>query len=222
MDGAKTAELLGPLNPTEEKFAPVMLWTRGDATLLTRHPRVAIVGTRKPSSDGERRVKKLVRELLKVDAIIVSGLAEGVDTVAHTETLALGGRTIAVIGTPLDEVFPKQNAALQRRIGESDLLVSQFAAGVPTEKGNFPRRNRTMALIADASVIVEAGASSGTQSQGWEAIRLGRPLFLLKSLVDSGLTWAKEMVDHGAFVLHKLTELFDVLPTDGIREAPSF
>ena len=67
-----------------------------------------------------------------------------------------------------------------------------------------------MALIADASVIIEAGASSGTQSQGWEAIRLGRPLFLLKSLVESGPDWAKKMVEHGAFVLNELADLLDV------------
>lgn len=222
MDGVGTIELLGPLNPTEQRFAPPKLWVRGDRTLLARHPRVALVGTRHPTADGQRRVKRLVRELVKADAVVVSGLAQGVDTIAHTETLALGARTIAVIGTPIDEVFPKQNAALQRKIGETDLLVSEFAPGTPTTKGNFPRRNRTMALIADASVIVEAGESSGTQSQGWEAIRLGRPLFLLKSLVDSGVAWAAKMVDHGAFVLEDMAGLLDVLPTDEIREAASF
>lgn len=222
VEGVSTSELLGPLNATEQKYAPPLLWTRGDATLLERHPRVTIVGTRHPSAEGERRVKRLVRELVKVNAVIVSGLAQGVDTIAHTETIALGARTIAVIGTPIDEVFPKQNAALQRKIGETNLIVSEFAPGTPTSKGNFPRRNRTMALIADASVIVEAGESSGTQSQGWEAIRLGRPLFLLKSLVESGVEWASKMVEHGAFVLHDIDDLLEVLPTEAIREAASF
>jgi len=222
VDAAAAVDLLGPLNATEQKYAPTQLWTRGDTGLLARHPRVALVGTRKPSDEGVRRTRKLVRELVKVNAVIVSGLAQGVDTIAHTETLALGGRTIAVLGTPINEVFPKPNEQLQERIGGSDLLVSEFAPGVPVAKGNFPRRNRTMALIADASVIVEAGETSGTISQGWEAIRLGRPLFLLKSLVDAGLRWPKDMVEHGAFVLNDIADLLDVLPTDEIREAASF
>lgn len=222
MQATRTVELLGPLNAVEQKFAPASLWTKGDTSLLMRHPRVAIVGTRHPSTEGVRRTHRLVKELVNVGAIVVSGLAQGVDTVAHTHTLELGGRTIAVLGTPLDDVFPKANADLQRRIGEDHLLVSEFAPGSPVAKGNFPRRNRTMALVSDASVIIEAGATSGTVSQGWEAIRLGRPLFLLKSLVDTGLSWPTEMVDHGAFVLNEMADLLDVLPTDEIREAVSF
>lgn len=222
MSGSRTVELLGPLNAVERKFAPEILWTRGDTGLLMRHPRVAIVGTRFPSTEGERRTRRLVKELVKVGAVIVSGLAEGVDTIAHTQALALGARTIAVLGTPLDDVFPRANASLQERIGEGHLLVSEFAPGTKVARGNFPRRNRTMALVSDASVIVEAGATSGTISQGWEAIRLGRPLFLLKSLVDAGLPWPREMIEHGAFILNDMDDLLAVLPTDEIRDAVSF
>lgn len=222
MQAARTVELVGPLNAVEQKFAPATLWTKGDTSLLMRHPRVAIVGTRHPSAEGERRTRRLVKELVKVGAIVVSGLAQGVDTVAHTLTLELGGHTIAVLGTPLDDVFPRANAGLQEQIGDRHLLVSEFAPGSHVAKGNFPRRNRTMALISDASVIIEAGATSGTISQGWEAIRLGRPLFLLKSLVEAGLSWPRDMMDHGAFVLNDMADLLDVLPTDEIREAVSF
>lgn len=222
MQARRTIDLLGPFNEVELRFAPAMLWTVGDSSLLMRHPRVAIVGTRQPSAEGERRTHRLVRELVKAGTVIVSGLAHGIDTIAHTQAIELGGRTIAVLGTPVDDVFPKANADLQRRIGACHLLVSEFAPGSAVAKGNFPRRNRTMALLSDASVIVEAGATSGTVSQGWEAIRLGRPLFLLKSLVDSGLSWPQEMINHGAFVLNEMADLLEVLPTDDIREAISF
>ena len=100
--------------------------------------------------------------------------------------------------------------------------MSEFPPGSAVSRGNFPRRNRTMALIADASVIIEAGEGSGTLSQGWEALRLGRPLFLLKSLVESKLAWPRELLDHGALVLAGMDELLRVLPTDGIREAVAF
>jgi DNA processing protein len=122
----------------------------------------------------------------------------------------------------LDETFPKKNADLQRRIAQEHLLVSEFAPGIAVARGNFPRRNRTMALIADASVIIEAGDGSGTLSQGWEALRLGRPLFLLQSLVASGLSWTSDMLNHGARVLSGTDDLLQVLPTDDIRDAVSF
>lgn len=222
MNGVPIAELLGPLAPNALRYAPSLLWARGDRALLERHPRVAIVGTRNPSEHGQRRTRKLVRELVKANAVVVSGLARGVDTIAHTETLARGGRTIAVIGTPVDRAYPSENAALQKRLSERELVISEFAPGSLTTKANFPRRNRTMALVSDASVIVEAGASSGTQSQGWETLRLGRPLFLLKSLVDTGLEWPKRMVAHGAIVLHDVNALLDALPASSIRDAASF
>jgi DNA processing protein len=154
--------------------------------------------------------------------VVVSGLALGVDTLAHSQTIELGGRTIAVLGTPLDQVFPRQNEALQRFISREHLVVSEFAPGVVVSRGNFPRRNRTMALIADASVIIEAGDGSGTLSQGWEALRLGRPLFLLQSLLEADLKWPREMLDYGASVLTHVDDLMKVLPGDDIRDAVSF
>lgn len=222
MVSASAAELLGPLNAVEQKHAPEVLWIAGDVALLERHPRVAVVGTRQPSPDGVRRARKLVHLLVDHGASVVSGLAEGIDTVAHTQAIARGGRTIAVLGTPLDAVFPRSNAALQAQIAKDHLLVSEFAPGTPVSRGNFPRRNRTMALIADVSVIVEAGESSGSASQGWEALRLGRPLFLLKSLVDSELAWPREMLNYGAFVLAHPGDLLEHLPSDGLRDAVSF
>lgn len=222
MSGTPITDLLGPLNAVEQKFAPPMLWWSGDRTLLDHHPRVAIVGTRHPSAEGERRARRLVKELVVAGASIVSGLAQGIDTIAHTETLAQGGKTLAVIGTPLDQAFPKSNASLQDRLAREHLVVSEFAPGSSVSKGNFPRRNRTMALIADASVIIEAGEGSGTLSQGWEALRLGRPLFVLKSIVESKLEWPQKMLDYGALVLSTTEDLALVLPTDEIREAVAF
>lgn len=222
MDGVRTADLLGPLNAVEQKLAPEVLWIAGDMSLMEHHPRVAVVGTRRPSPDGQRRARRLVHMLVDQGAIVVSGLAEGIDTIAHTRAIARGGRTIAVLGTPLDDVFPRSNAGLQAQIAKDHLLVSEFAPGSPVSRGSFPRRNRTMALISDVSVIVEAGESSGTVSQGWEALRLGRPLFLLKSLVDSGLAWPREMLNYGALVLSRPDDLLEFLPTDGLRDAVSF
>jgi DNA processing protein len=148
--------------------------------------------------------------------IVVSGLAEGVDTAAHETALAEGGRTIAVIGTPRDGCFPVRNRSLQERIVREGLVISQFPLGAPIEKKNFPIRNRTMALLTDATVIVEAGESSGTLHQGWEALRLGRLLFLMQSVVeDTTLSWPAEMIRYGAQVLSRenLDIILDEMPS---------
>jgi DNA processing protein len=206
-------DLYGPLNDVERKNVPPQIWVQGDLELLREGLRVAVVGSRSPSPAGRQRAAQLARKLAGEGITVVSGLALGVDTIAHRTAIDSGGCTIAVLGTPLDQYQPRQNAALQDEIARDHLLVSQFPSGHPVLRSNFPRRNRTMALLCHASVIVEAGESSGTLSQGWEALRLGRPLFLLRSVVDNrDLTWPREMVQYGAFVLTKFEELLEVLP----------
>src|SRR5512142_369437 len=208
-------DLLGPLNEVEQKNAPKTLYVGGDTEILEEGARVAIVGARKASPEGLRRASKLAGLLVSRSIVIVSGLAEGIDTAAHTAAIHRGGRTIAVLGTPLDQVFPRQNAALQDQIMRDHLVISQFAVGQPVQRKNFPLRNRTMALISDATVIIEAGNTSGSLSQGWEALRLGRPLFLAKSVTEYPcLTWPAEMIHYGADVLSDQTveEFFDSLP----------
>lgn len=209
-----TAEaLLGPLNPVEAKFAPTKLYLLGDIHLVQAAPRVSIIGSRKASPEGLRRAAKLARELVGKGVTIVSGLAEGIDTAAHMAAMENRGKTIGVLGTPLDQVFPVKNRELQSRIAREHLLISQFAPGSHGGPRNFPLRNRTMALISHASVIVEAGETSGSLHQGWEALRLGRPLFLLKSVVENGsLHWPKEMLDYGAAVLTKTEDVLNVIP----------
>lgn len=207
------ASVMGALNEFEKRHAPEQLYACGDVSLLTAPARVAVVGSRNASLAGRKRVARLVGALLERDVVIVSGLAAGIDTAAHEETLKRGGRTIAVLGTPLDEVHPPSNAALQQQLMDEHLVVSQFPSGHPTLRSNFPRRNRTMALLCHASVIVEAGESSGTLSQGWEALRLNRPLFILRSVFETTeLTWPEEMRTYGAQVLEDAEQVLEALP----------
>ena len=207
------AHVMGGLNEFERRHAPGQLFACGDVALLRAEARVAVVGSRKASLPGRKRVAKLVNGLVERDVVIVSGLAAGIDTVAHEEALQRGGRTIAVLGTPMNEAHPAANAPLQARLMESNLVVTQFPLGHPTLRSNFPRRNRTMALLCHASVIVEAGESSGTLSQGWEALRLNRPLFILRSVFENKeLTWPEEMRKYGAHVLEDVEQILHVLP----------
>jgi DNA processing protein len=171
---------------------------------LADSPSVAVVGTRTPSPDGIVRTQQLVRKLVKVGFTIVSGLATGIDTVAHTTAIEEGGRTIAVIGTPLSHSYPKDNAELQRKIASEYLVISQ----VPVQRYErqdyrrnrlfFPERNITMSALTEATIIVEAGETSGTLIQARAALHQGRKLFILDSCFRKGLKWPSKFAEKGA------------------------
>ena len=208
-------DLLGPLNDVEEKYAPKELYVTGDLPIPLPKPRSAVIGSRKASPKALETARQITSTLVQKGVIIVSGLAKGIDTVAHKTTIEEGGDTIAVLGTPLDKYYPKENAQLQDFITNNHLAISQFPINYPIQPRNFVIRNRTMALISDISIIVEAKDSSGSLHQGWEALRLGRPLFIWESIVkDASLSWPKKMLEYGAMVLTDPEEVLDYLPSN--------
>ncbi len=186
----------------------VMLHYAGDIGLLEL-PAVSIVGTREVSDGGRRRAMQLARDLADAGILVVSGLARGVDAAAHTGAIQHGGSTAAIIGTPLSKAYPAENAALQEEIYSRHLLVSPFAEGSQVFKGNFPARNRVMAALSDATVIVEASDTSGTLHQAAECQRLGRWLFIMKSVADDpSLSWpARFLGKPFVEVLHRTEDL---------------
>ncbi len=209
-------ELIGPLNEMERKHAPERLWVGGDASIFELGTLISVVGSRSVSPEGIRRARRLARELVRREIVVVSGLARGIDTVAHETAMDCGGRTVAVLATPLDQAAPPGNSALQQRIISDHLAVTQFPPGAPIQKMNFTIRNRTMALLSAATMIVEAGPNSGTRYQGWEALRLGRPLFLLESVVKStDIRWIGQLREYGAEVLSddNLSDALSGVPT---------
>ena len=172
---------------------------------LVNSPSVAIVGSRKVSQEGVRRTRKLVKHLVNDNFTIVSGLAEGVDTAAHTAAIACNGRTIAVIGTPLSHTYPKKNSDLQETIRKEHLLVSQvpFKRYIEQDyrinRGFFPERNITMSALTQATVIVEASDTSGTLYQARAALNQGRKLFILDSCFNNkAITWPAKFKKKGA------------------------
>lgn len=209
-------DLIGSLNEMERKHAPERLWIDGDASIFELGTLVSVVGSRSASPEGIRRTRRLARELVGRGIVVVSGLARGIDTVAHETAMDCGGRTVAVLATPLDRAAPPGNSALQQRIISDHLAVTQFPSGASIQKMNFTIRNKTMALLSAATVIVEAGPNSGTRHQGWEALRLGRPLFLLESAVTSAdIQWIEELMRYGAEILNddNLSDALSGVPT---------
>jgi DNA processing protein len=206
-------ELIGPLNDVEKKYAPKQLYVAGQLPIPLPSPRVSVIGSRKASPKGLAAASSIARVLVKHDVIVVSGLAEGIDSSAHKGAIEANGYTIAVLGTPLNRVYPFKNQPLQEIIMQKHLAISQFPIGYPIMPKNFVIRNRTMALISDASIIVEAGNSSGSLHQGWEALRLGRPLFIWSPLMhDHSLTWPQKMAMYGAMEFTDPEEVLDDLP----------
>ena len=181
-----------------------LLYYRGSWDLVETRS-VAVVGTREPSAQAIDSASRLVRLLVKDGFTIVSGLARGIDTAAHTAAIAVGGKTIAVIGTPLTHSYPKENAELQERIATDFLLISQvpvYRYSKQTYIRNrtfFPERNKTMSALTEATIIVEAGQTSGTLIQARAALRQRRKLFILESCFQNhSLTWPHEFESRGA------------------------
>lgn len=175
---------------------------------------VAVVGTRKPSLKGEKRAEKLVSSLVADGFTVVSGLAAGIDTIAHKTAMAAGAPTIAVIGTPLSSVYPRENAGLQAEIARHHLLISQVPVCRYTEqswrinKFFFPERNITMSALTEATIIVEASDTSGTLAQARAALKQRRKLLILDSCFKvEGLKWPHTFEQLGAIRIKDYDEI---------------
>jgi DNA processing protein len=176
---------------------------------------VAVVGTRSPSDDGISRTRQLVRKLVEDGFTIVSGLAQGVDRAAHEAAISNGGNTIGVLGTPISHSYPRANSDLQKLIGEKHLLMSQvplerYEAQSNLTKNNwfFPERNKTMSALTEATIIIEAGNTSGTLVQAREALRQGRKLFILNSCFErSDLDWPSKFEAKGAIRVREYDDI---------------
>jgi DNA processing protein len=201
-----------------EAVHPVeLLYYRGDWDLASS-PSVAIVGTREASDPGRSRARKLARLLVEHDITVVSGLARGIDTEAHTAAIEAGGRTIAVIGTPIHECYPPENSRLQDQISAQHLLVSQVPVlryaqqDYRRNRAFFPERNKTMSALTAATVIVEAGETSGTLIQAQAALAQNRKLFVLDSCFENpALTWPARYERLGAVRVRDFEQILEEL-----------
>jgi DNA processing protein len=171
---------------------------------------VAVIGSRSPSAQGVRSASATAAHLMTSGYTIVSGLAKGIDTAAHTAALERGGRTIAVIGTGLNRSYPPENAALQSRIASTCAVVSQFWPDAPPTRQSFPMRNAVMSGIALATVVIEASPTSGARLQARLALAHGRPVLLSDALLTQ--PWARELAGRpGTHVVRSPSEVTDVV-----------
>lgn len=172
--------------------APPVLFARGK--LRSDDPAVSVVGSRAASDRGLKIAESISAALVHAGISVVAGLAAGVDTAAHRTALAAGGRTVAVIGTGINIQYPAANRALHAEITQRGLLLSQFWPDAPPQKHTFLMRNATMSGYGLATVVVEAGETSGARAQARMAVEHGRPVVLTTLVVDRN-DWAKALVD---------------------------
>jgi len=171
---------------------------------------VAIVGTRSASPRGLRQAGDAARRFAEAGFVVASGLAAGVDTAAHRGALAAGGRTIGVIGTGLRRSYPKQNADLQRELGERSAVISQFWPDQPPGRHTFPMRNAIMSGLALATLVVEASHTSGARMQARIALEHGRPVLFLRSMLEH--EWARGYAERpGVHVVDDVDDAVDRL-----------
>ncbi len=192
---------------------PPFLFVRGTLTKDDARS-VAIVGTRRASDAGRALAREMAAALSERGVTVISGMAAGIDTEAHTATLDAGGRTIAVMGTGIDRVYPKQNEALAERIAENGALLSQFWPDAPPRGTNFPLRNVVTSGVAIGTVVIEASSTSGAKMQARLALEHGKRLLLVESLVLQE-EWAQQYKSRrGAQVVRGVDDVIAALEAE--------
>jgi len=206
-----------PSRLLDAKYPVPLLYYQG-AWDLIYSPSIAVVGTRQPSEQGIQRTRKLVKELVNDNFTVVSGLARGIDTAAHEAAITYGGKTIAVIGTSILDCYPPENRSLQNKIAAEHLLISQVPLlrsqqqSYQQNRFFFPERNKTMSALTLATIIVEAGETSGALIQATAALKQRRRLFILDSCFQNkSLTWPQKFLSQGAIRVSNYPEIRQVM-----------
>ena len=197
-----------PLNLRYVYDRPPFLFYRGELRDDDGYA-LAVVGTRRPSDAGRRRATRLARLLCERGVTVLSGLATGIDAAAHQATLDHDGRTIAILGHGLSRpLYPKENRVLGEQIAERGALVSMFFPDTPPSRATFPLRNTVTSGMGQGTIVVEAGATSGSRLQARLATEHGKHAFLLASLVSSH-EWARQFATRDGVLV--VNEVDDVL-----------
>lgn len=183
---------------------------------------IAIVGTRRATAYGCKTARKIASELASKGFCVVSGMARGIDTYAHTGAVEVNGSTVAVLGCGVDVIYPPENRSLAAQIQESGALISEYPLGTPPDKGNFPARNRIISGLSRAVVVVEAPAKSGALITADFALDQGREVFAVPGPITSNSSdGCNHLIKDGAKLVQGvediLEEIFDVSAVETIR-----
>ena len=193
---------------------PLVIYYKGDVSLLSDLSKaIAIVGTRKPSDYGEMMTYTITRELVKHGFLIVSGMAKGIDACAHEATLLEKGKTIAVLGSGIENPYPAQNKELYQKIVTSGLVLSEYPGQTKPNKANFPERNRLVAGLSRGVLVTEAKIHSGTLITVGASLATGGDIFCVPSraLEDSG---TNRLIKDGAYLVEDASDIINLWTLD--------
>jgi len=206
------------LNINSHKYPPILknysgmpevLYATGDLSIFDM-PALAIVGTRAPSEYGKKITKGYAHFLSKSGVVVVSGLARGVDTIAHHEALAAGGKTIAVLGSGLDVVYPSENKNLFEEIVKSGIVITEHPPGTKPLPNHFLARNRIISGLSQGVLVVEGRQRSGTLSTAAHAADQGKEVFAVPGAVDNPNSFAPNyLIDQGARIVRHPKDILD-------------
>jgi DNA processing protein len=186
---------------------PPLLFVRGNPAVLCL-PQLALVGSRKPSSAGKRLATRLARELSMAGYVITSGLALGIDAAGHEGALLASGRTVAVLGTGLDRIYPERHAGLATAISEQGALVSELLPGSGPLSWHFPRRNRLISGLSHGVLVVEAALSSGSLITARMAAEQGREIFAVPGPIESSQSrGCHRLLRQGAVLVEEVADI---------------
>jgi len=194
---------------------PLVLYVRGDARILL-DPAIAVIGTRHPTPYGLGMAERLSQDLANCGLVIISGMARGIDSLAHKGAIQARGRTIAVFGTGVDIIYPRENRKLSEQILElGGALVSEFPLATGPNPHNFPLRNRIISGLSRGVLVVEAGEFSGTRITSRCALEQCREVFAVPGNVTNKLAWTPNtLIKQGAKLVATWEDVFEELPTE--------
>lgn len=187
--------------------APLLLFYQGDINLLKRKI-LAVIGARKYSPYGEKVTKYLIPDLVKEGIVIISGLAYGIDTIAHKTTIDHGGKTIAVLGSGISNIYPPEHEELGRLIGKEYLLLSEYYPHAKPYKTHFPFRNRIVGALSDGVLVIEAKERSGTLITCDYALEQGKDIFAVPNdIFDTNSIGTNNLIKEGAYLVTNASDI---------------
>ena len=190
---------------------PVIFFYKGDLSILDS-PTIGIVGTRNPSSYGKMITEKLCYDLSTYDFTVISGMARGIDTIAHQTVLNHHGKTAAIMGSGIDIIYPPENKKLAAKISEEGLLISEYMIGAIPDPGNFPRRNRIISGLSLGILVTEAGMKSGALITAYQALDQNREVFAVPGPINSRKSMgANQIIKQGAILVQETSHIIDEL-----------
>lgn len=192
------------------KDMPLVLYALGDTHLLKRNPLLSVIGTRRPSHDAMRKMEKFVLPLIQEGWVIVSGMANGIDSYAHQLAINNYGKTIAVLGSGFNHVYPRNNIQLSRQIAAEGLILSEYPPDIPPERFQFPERNRIISGLSFGTFVIEATERSGTLITVDQALDQGRDVYALPgSPLTPHSAGCHNMIQDGAKLVQKPEDILE-------------